>query len=155
MAKFRTQVEKSVTVNVPLARVYEFLTDVLGSARCIPGLVSCKRVRPDTYRFLYQEVAAGPIRHVVRYTARYECNGTDRITFASLPANDANTDVSGAFRLQASGPDATRITLRQEVAPDTPVPRLLHGVIRSFIEDSAGRLVKQHLANVKRALEAG
>lgn len=38
---------------------------------------------------------------------------------------------------------------------DMPVPRLLHGLVRSFVDDNAGRLVKEHLANVKRVLENG
>jgi carbon monoxide dehydrogenase subunit G len=155
MAKFPAEAEKSITVKVPAARAYEFLWDVLGSAHCIPGLAGCKRVSDDTYRFLYREMSAGPVRHAVRYTARYEGNDTDRITFASIPAKDANTDVDGVFRLQASGPGATKITLHQKVVSDTPVPWLLHGLVRSFVDDNGGRLVKEHLANIKRALENG
>jgi len=37
---------------------------------------------------------------------------------------------------------------------DTPVPRLLQGLIRSFVEREAATAVEQYLANVKRALEA-
>lgn len=153
MAKFPTETEKSITVKAPLARVYKFLWNVRGSAGCIPGLESCKRIGNDTYRFVYQEVSAGPVSHVARYTARYEGNGTDRITFTSLPATAANTDVAVLFRLHASGPETTKITLRQTAAADSPVPRLLHGFIRSFVEDRAGDLVKRHLTNIKRALE--
>jgi carbon monoxide dehydrogenase subunit G len=154
MAKFPTEAEKSITVKAPLARVYKFLWDVPGSADCVPGLDSCKRVGTDTYRFVYQEVSAGPVSHVARYTARYEGNGTDRLTFTSIPAKDGNTDVAGLFRLHASGANATKITLRQTAAADSPVPRLLQGFIRSFVEDKAGDLVKRHLTNIKRALEA-
>jgi carbon monoxide dehydrogenase subunit G len=153
MAKFPTEAERSITVKAPLARVYKFLWDVLGSADCVPGLDSCKRVGNDTYRFVYREVSAGPVSHVARYTARYEGNGTDRITFASIPSKDANTDVAGFFRLHASGPNSTKIILRQTAAADSPVPRLLHGFIRSFVERHASDLVKQHLANIKRVLE--
>jgi len=153
MAKFPTEAEKSITVKAPLARVYKFLWDVLGSADCIPGLDSCKRVGNGTYRFVYQEVSAGPVTHVARYTARYEGNGTDRITFTSVPSKDANTDVAGLFRLHASGPDSTKITLRQTAAADSPVPRLLQGFIRSFVEERAGDLVKRHLTNIKHSLE--
>jgi hypothetical protein len=90
---------------------------------------------------------------VVRYTAKYETNGKDRISFESCEASGDNTDVKGLIRLQASGPDKTKITLRQEVAPDTPVPRLLQGLIRSFVESEAAETVKNYLANIKRALE--
>lgn len=88
----------------------------------------------------------------MRYTARYEGNGTDRITFEGTAAEGDNTDVSGVIRLQASG-EATKITLRQTLAPDTPVPRLLQGLIRSFVEREAAEVLKQYLANVKRTLE--
>ena len=153
MAKFPTEAEKSITVKTPLARVYKFLWDVLGSADCVPGLESCKRAGNDTYRFVYREVTVGPVSHVARYTARYEGNGTDRITFTSIPSKDANTDVTGLFRLHASGSEATKITLRQTAAADSPVPRLLQGFIRSYVERNAADLVKQHLVNIKRALE--
>src|SRR5574337_762204 len=105
MAKFPAEAEKSITVKAPAARTYKFLWDVMQSAHCIPGLVDCKRVRTNTYEFQYREITAGPVRHVARYTARYEGNGTDRITFTSVPASDGNTEIDGVFQLQAQGPD--------------------------------------------------
>ncbi len=153
MAKFPTEVERSVTVKVPLAKAYKYLWDVAGSSEnCVPGIDSCKRVAKDTYRFVYAERSVGPGSLVVRYTARYEGNGTDRITFEGTAAEGDNTDVSGVIRLQASG-EATKITLRQTLAPDTPVPRLLQGLIRSFVEREAAEVLEQYLANVKRTLE--
>lgn len=153
MAKFPTEVERSVTVKVPLDKAYNYLWDVVGSATCIPGLNKCKRVADDTYHFLYEERSTGPISMLVQYTARYEGNGKDRILFEGTGAKNDNTDVSGMIRLQPSGPDSTRIILRQTLAPDTPVPRLLQGLIRSFVETEAADAAKQYLANVKRALE--
>ena len=154
MAKFPTEVERSVTVKVPLAKAYAYLWDVVGSSTCIPGLDACKAVGGDTYRFVYEERTTGPVSMVVRYTAKYDGNGTDRIAFEGTSAHDDNTDVSGVIRLQASGADATKITLKQTLAPDTPVPRLLQGLLKSFVEKEAADAVKQYLANVKRRLEA-
>lgn len=153
MAKFPTEVERSITVKVPLAQAYDYLWDVVGSSACIPSIDSCKRVGPDTYRFLFEERSTGPVKMTVQYTARYEGNGKDRIEFEGTSAHGDNTDVSGVIRLQASGPDSTRIVLRQTLAPDTPVPRLLQGLIRSFVESEAADAVKQYLANIKRSLE--
>jgi len=152
MAKFPTEVERSVTVNVPLAKAYAYLWDVVGSSSCIPGLDKCKPVGKDTYRFAYEERSTGPVSLIVRYTAFYEGNGTDRITFKGTAAKDDNTDVNGTIRLHANG-DATKITLRQMIAPDTPIPRLLQSLIKSFVEREAAEGVRQYLANVKRALE--
>jgi hypothetical protein len=90
---------------------------------------------------------------VVQYTARYEGNGIDQIAFESTGAKGDNTDVNGLIRLQPSGPEATRIMLRQMIAPDTPIPRLLQGLIRSFVEREAAEGAQSYLANVKRALE--
>ena len=153
MAKFPTEVERSVTVKVPLQKAYGYLWDVVGSSACIPGLNKCKPVGDDTYHFHYEERSTGPVSMVVQYTARYEGNGKDRIMFEGTGAQNDNTDISGLIRLQPSGPDSTRIILRQTLAPDTPVPRLLQGLIRSFVESEAADAVKQYLANVKRALE--
>jgi carbon monoxide dehydrogenase subunit G len=155
MAKFPTDVERSVTAKVPLARAYAYLWDVAGSsAECIPGLDSCKPAGDDTYRFTYEERSTGPVSMVVRYTARYEGNGVDRITFEGINGKGDNTDVTGVIRLQPSGAEATKISLRQTLAPDTPVPRLLQGLLKSFVEKEASDAVKQYLANVKRQLEA-
>ena len=153
MAKFPTEVERSVTARVPLPRVHEYLWDVVGSSPCIPGLDSCKEVGKDTYRFIYQERSTGPVSMVVRYTARYRSNGIDQITFEGTAAKGDNTDLSGVIQLRPSGADATRITLRQMIAPDTPIPRLLQGLVRSFVEGEAAEGVQQYLANVKKALE--
>jgi carbon monoxide dehydrogenase subunit G len=154
VAKFPTEVDESITVEVPTADVYRYLWDVVGSSRCIAGLESCERVGDDTYCFLYAERSTGPISMVVRYTTRYQGNGRDAIDFQSIAASEDNTDATGAIRLQPAGPRATRITLRQTIAPDTPVPRLLQGLVRSFVEREATQAVRQYLENLKRKLEA-
>ena len=154
MAKFPTEIERSVTAKVPLARAYAYLWDVVGSSECIPGIDSCKRVGDDTYRFVYEERSSGPVTMTVQYTAHYETNGTDTISFAGINAKGDNTDVSGEIRLQPSGTEATKITLQQTLAPDTPVPRLLQGFLKSYVEKEAAAAAKQYLANLKRQLEA-
>jgi carbon monoxide dehydrogenase subunit G len=153
MAKFPTEVERSVTVKVPLEHAYAYLWDVAGSAKCIPGLASCKRVAADTFRFIYEERSTGPISLSVQYTARYASDGKSTISFASTAAKGDNTDVEGELRLQKSGAGATKITLRQTLAPDTPVPRLLQGLIRGMVETEAAAAATAYLSNVKRALE--
>ena len=155
MAKFPTQVEGSITVKVPLDKAYKFLWDVVGSAKCIPGLASCKRVADDTYRFNYKERSAGPITMSLQYTASYETDGKARISFAGTGAKGDNADVDGELRLQKSGADGTKITLRQKLAPDTPVPALLQGLIRGLVAKEAAAAVNEYLANVKRAIEGG
>jgi carbon monoxide dehydrogenase subunit G len=154
MAKFPTDVERSVTVKAPLARAYEFLADVVGSSTCIPGIDECSAVGADTYRFIYRSVSTGPVSMAVRYTSRYRLNGKDTIEFESIGADGDNTDVTGTIRLEPAGANSTRITLRQSLAPDTPVPRLVQGLIRSFVEKEAAHAVERYLENVKNALES-
>lgn len=153
MAKIPTDVERSVTVRVPIARAYAYLWDVVGSSACVPGLASCTKVASDTYRFVYEERSTGPVSMVAQYTARYDGNGADEIAFEGTSAAGDNTDVKGVITLRAEGPDATQVTLRQHLAPDTPVPRLLHGLVRSFVEREASDATASYLANLKRALE--
>lgn len=153
MAKFPTEVSSSVTVKVPIEKAYKYLWDVVGSAKCIPGLASCKKVGSDTYRFLYEPRSTAGIALTVQYTAAYEGDGKGSITFASATGKGDNTDVDGEIRLQKAG-TGTKITLRQMVAPDTPVPSLLQRLVKSFAEKEATAAVKDYLANVKEALEA-
>ena len=153
MAKIPTEVERSVIVRVTLARAYAYLWDVVGSSACVPGLASCIEVASDTYRFVYEERSTGPVSMVAQYTAHYDGNGTDEIAFEGTGASGDNTDVRGVITLRAEGQDATQVTLRQHLAPDTPVPRLLHGLVRSFVEREANDATANYLANLKRALE--
>jgi carbon monoxide dehydrogenase subunit G len=153
MAKFPTEVERATTVRVPLARAYAFFWDVAGSARCIPGIDRCEKIGADTFRFVYAERSTGPVSMIVRYTAHYAGNGTDEIRFRGVGAAEDNTDVDGIFQLAAAGADSTLVTLRQTIAPDTPVPRLLQGVLRSFVQREAEGAVEQYLDAARRTLE--
>jgi len=153
MAKFPTEVERSITVKAPIAKVYAYLADVVGSSACIPGLATCKRVAPDTYRFVYEERSSGPITMTVQYTAKYDNDGKSRIRFANAPSKGDNTDVDGELHLQKSGASATKVTLRQKLAPDTPVPSLLQRLIRGYVEKEAAAAATAYLNNVKRSLE--
>jgi carbon monoxide dehydrogenase subunit G len=152
MAKFPTEVERTIEVGVPPERAYQFMWDVVGSAKCIPGIDRCDKVGADTYGFVYQARSAGPVSMVVRYTARYATNGKDEITYKTIAVDRDNTDAEGTIRIAPAGA-GSRITLRQRVAPDTPVPRIVQGMIRSFVEREAVKAVDDYLANVKRALE--
>ena len=153
MAKFPTEVEQTTTAAVPLARAYAFLWDVAASSRCIPGIDRCEPAGTDTYRFVFQERSTGPVSMTVRYTAQYTGNGSDEIRFQGVGAAGDNTDVDGLIRLAPTDSHETRVTLRQTIAPDTPVPRLLQSLIKSFVQKEAETAVAQYLAAVKRALE--
>src|SRR6185503_10611731 len=137
MAKFPTEVDESVTIAAPRERVYAYLWDVVGSSHCVPDLATCERVGPDTYRFVSRERSAGPVSMVARYTARYQGNGVDQIRFESLPLESDNTDMRGVFVLEGASETTTRVRVTQTIAPDTPVPRLLQGLIRSFVQREA------------------
>lgn len=152
MAKFPTEVTESVVVPVGLAEAYAFFWDVVGSARCIPGLDRCEKTTDDVYRFVFEERSTGPVSMCVTYTARYTGNGTDEIRFVGTSADGDNTDVDGTIRLERVDADHTRVTLRQTLAPDTPVPRLLQGLIRSFVQGEAATAVSTYLANVTEKL---
>lgn len=153
MAKFPTTVEKSITVKAPIDKVYAYLWDATRSYVCIAGVDKCKKVGDDTYCFVFATKSVGPVSMNVQYTAKYEGNGSDEIIFKTFGAKGDNTDVEGHVRLKASG-DSTKVVLKQMAAPDTPVPRLLQGMLRSFVESEAETTVKQFLANIKRELEA-
>jgi carbon monoxide dehydrogenase subunit G len=125
---------------------------VVGSSPCIPGLATCKKVSPNTFKFTYEERSTGPVTMTVQYTAKYDGDGKTAIHFVSTAATGDNTDVDGTITLSKSG-SGTKITLRQKLAPDTPVPMLLQGLIRSFVEKEAGDVAKVYLGNLKQALE--
>jgi len=153
MARFPTEIERSVTVKAPIDAVYAYLWDVVGSSRCIPGLASCKKAGRDTYKFVYDERSAAGISMTVRYTAAYTGDGKAAIRFTGTAATGDNTDVEGELRLGKAG-KGTKITLRQTLAPDTPVPALLQRLVKSFAQREADTVAAEYLENLKRALEA-
>ncbi len=152
MAKFPTEVTESVVVPVPLAEAYAFFWDVPTSARCIPGLDRCEDGGPDVFRFVFAERSTGPVSMCVTYTAKYTGNGTDEIRFASTGAEGDNTDVDGIVRLERVDDGHTRVTVQQTLAPDTPVPRLLQSLIKSYVQGEATQAASNYLANVKKRL---
>ena len=154
MSKFPTEVDESVTIAAARERVYAYLWDVVAASRCVPDLATCERVGPDTYRFVSRERSAGPVSMVARYTARYEGNNVDTIRFESLPVETDNTDVRGVIALEKAGAAATQVVFTQTIAPDTPVPRLLQGLVRSFVQREAASAVRGFLDNVRREMEA-
>jgi carbon monoxide dehydrogenase subunit G len=153
MAKFPTEIERSVTVKVPIEKAYKYLWDVVGSSACIPGLASCRKVATNTYQFSYEPRSTAGVSMTVVYTAAYKGDGKSSIAFKSVAGESDNTDVDGELRLQKSG-DGTKITLRQMVAPDTPVPSLLQRLVKSFAQKEADDTVKDYLANLKKKLES-
>jgi len=153
MAKFPTDVDESVTIAAPRERVYAYFWDVVGSSRCVPDLSTCERVGADTYHFVSKERSAGPVSMVARYTAHYEGNGVDRIRFESVPVDGDNTDVRGTIVLEPAVKAGTRVHFTQTIAPDTPVPRLVQGLVRSFVQREAASAVRGFLGNVRREME--
>ncbi len=154
MAKFPTEVTESVVLPVGRAEAYAFFWDVVGSARCIPGLDRCETTAGDVYRFVFEERSTGPVSMCVTYTARYTGNGTDEIRFVGTSADGDNTDVDGTIHLEPVDAGHTRVTIRQMLAPDTPVPRLLQGLIKSFVQGEAATAVSTYLKNVAKTLGA-
>jgi hypothetical protein len=154
MAKFPTESERSITVKVPIAKAYKYFWDVPGHATRIPGLDTCKKVAPDTYRFIYAPRSTGPVSITAQYTARYKGNGKDEIVYHGIAGKNDNTDIDGTIRLESSGEKGTKVTIRQMIAPDTPVPTLLQGLVRSFVEKEASGALKEFLENVRKTLES-
>ncbi len=92
--------------------------------------------------------------HAIVTPVEYEGNGVDSIRFESIPAEGDNTDIRGTTVLEPAAKTATRVHFTQMIAPDTPVPRLVQGPIRSFVQREAASAVRGFLSNVRREMEA-
>ena len=154
MAKFPTEVSESVVLPVSLADAYAFFRDVPTSARCIPGLDRCEASGDDVYRFVFEEPRRDRSACASRTPRATPGTAPTKIRFASTAAGGDNTDVDGVIRLERVDDGHTRVTLRQMLAPDTPVPRLLQGLIKSFVQGEAQQAASDYLANVTRTLGA-
>lgn len=93
-------------------------------------------------------VAAGILGGAVAGSMHFAKAG---ILFEGISAAEDNTDVRGQLRLWPEQ-DRTRVTLKQRLALDTPVPWLLQSLIRSFVEAEAGGAARNSLANLRDTL---
>ena len=59
----------------------------------------------------------------------------------------------GTLVLERAEQTGTRVRLTQMIAPDTPVPRLVQGLIRSFVQREVASSVRGFLGNVQREME--
>ena len=89
----------------------------------------------------------------VQYTARYENDGKSAISFASTTRQGRQHRRGRRDPAAEERGRGTKITLRQKLAPDTPVPTLLQGLIRGFVEKEAANAAAEYLS--QRQARAG
>lgn len=155
MSRFPTRAEKSIVIAAPASAVYSYVWNVASACRGIPGLSVSRHGAEDTYRFEYSNDSQGPVTLQVRYTAKFIGNGKDKIRYFSSPTDGEDTaEVEGCVLIREIGPGKAQLTLRQELAPETPVPRFLPNLLRAYVQTEATAAVEAYLRNAKRNLES-
>lgn len=155
MSRVPTKAEKSIVIAAPASAVYAYVWNVASACRGIPGLSVSRHGAEDIYRFEYANDSEGPVSLRVRYTAKFVGNGKDRITYFSASGNgEDNAEVQGCVVIREIAPGQVQLTLRQELSPETQIPRFLPNLLRAYVQTEAAAAVEAYLKNAKRNLES-
>ena len=151
MTKIPTSTTQSIQVKAPLDKVFEFVSDVMKSSECQPGVEKVEEIGERVYRWTQKEKEYGPIKFQVLYALRYETNEKDRISWKST--GEGNTEVEGNVTLRAVDDGTTEVTINNALTTDAPVPRLMKAMAKPIANKELESTVNKYLGNLKKAIE--
>jgi len=137
------EVERSITIEAPVERVYEFWNDVENAPRFMSHVREVRRLGGDRSRW----TVAGPVGAPVEWEAVV----TQRVPNESISwrtVEGSLVDHQGTVRFRPAGPNATRVEVRMTYRPaGGAAGRLLAGLFgrdpESVIDADLARLASQ------------
>lgn len=134
--------EQSITINAPIAQVWNFASDIEGWAQLMPGLQQCEIIDADHSLWTLKVGAGALVRtvKVVVHVGRWA--GPDEVDFTYKLAGDP-VQGHGTYRARSTGPGNTEIALAIQVEGTGPMAPmweamgkpLLPKFARGFAED--------------------
>ena len=107
-----TEVERSVTIDAPVERVYEFWNDVENFPRFMSHVREVRRLGPDRSRWVVAGPAGAPVEWEAIVTQRAP---NDSISWRTVEGS--LVDHRGTVRFRPAGPQATRVDVRMSYRP--------------------------------------
>ncbi len=152
MPTFASSETRVVTIRATPERVAAALTlpehieAELGDA-----LESSAKLDDHTVRWTRKPVEEKGVRFRAEYTVRYEYDGKDKVTWATI--GEGNMRSRGEARLAASDDGTTRVEYSESIECDMECNRFLAPVLRPIVEHKIRSGVGDYLAKIKAGLE--
>lgn len=148
------EIERSVRVPAPYARVQPLLKDLEGTIGRFPKLKKLSRVGDNAYLWEMETIGSriARIAHDVAYAAKYSVDMKNgELSWKPLPKY-GNASIEGWFRLGDQGVD-TQMTFRVwGKLRDVPVPLMYRLLAPPFIQGKFTHLVDEFLERTGVAL---
>ena len=137
------EVERSVTIEAPVEKVYEFWNDVENFPRFMSHVREVRRVGPDRSRWVVAGPAGAPVEWEAVVTQRAV---NDSISWRTVEGSVV--DHRGTVRFRPAGPSGTRLEVRMSYRPiGGEVGRVLASIFgrdpESIIDADLARLASQ------------
>lgn len=107
-----TEVQRAVTIDAPVERVYEFWNDVENFPRFMSHVREVRRLGPDRSRWVVAGPAGAPVEWEAVVTARVP---NESISWRTI--DGSLVDHRGTVRFRPAGPDATHVEVRMSYRP--------------------------------------
>jgi hypothetical protein len=152
----RIEIERSVRVPAPYARVQTLLRDLEGTIGRFPKLRKLSRIGDGAYLWEMETIGSrlAKIAHDVSYAAKYAVDlKKGELSWKPLPKH-GNAVIEGWFRISDRGVD-TQMTFRVwGELREVPVPLVYRLLAPPFIQGKFTHLVDEFLARTGAALSA-
>ncbi len=106
------EVERSITIEAPVERVYEFWNDVENFPRFMSHVREVRRLGPDRSRWTVAGPAGAPVEWEAVVTQRAP---NESISWRTIEGS--LVDHRGTVRFRPAGPNATRVELQMSYCP--------------------------------------
>jgi carbon monoxide dehydrogenase subunit G len=148
----KMRLNDKVTINAPIKKTWEFMTNANEVARCAPGVESVEEIEKDKKYKAVASVGFGGIK--VKFNADIEFadlqkpNSGKIIAHGTAPGSAA--DVTVEMKLAENGPDVTEFEWIADVTVMGTIAALANRMMGSVTKKLAGEFFK----NVKEKVEA-
>ena len=141
-----------VTIDAPIQKTWEFMTNADEVARCAPGVESVEEIEKDKKYKAVASVGFGGIK--VKFTADIEFADLQEPNYGKIIAHGtapgSAADVTVEMKFAENGPDVTEFEWAADVTVMGTIAALANRMMGSVTKKLAGEFFK----NVKQKVEA-
>ncbi|HKY92874.1 MAG TPA: SRPBCC family protein [Nevskiaceae bacterium] len=144
------EAEHTLTIESPIAAVWDYVRDIRRWANLFPGCRECTVVDDHDSRWAIKVGAGGLVKTVDVHVHVDEWAGPQRVRFSYRLGNEPVTG-SGAYTASAIGPSQTAITLQLQVVGSGPMAPMWEAVSRPLLPQLAKAFAGSLKAEIEQA----
>lgn len=152
MVWIRSHTRRSVDVRVGVEQLREFLLDIVGCGRLMPGLRSLEEVGDGVYHYGLEPFSNGAVSLTPDYQARFDTRQPDDICWE--PHGESNFRSWGSFRTSAGrvpGETVLEIEVRSEASVE--ISPVVVPLVEPFAQQSSEDVTDGFLRAIADAAE--